>query len=322
MAERISASALKAMLHDGEEIAVLDVREEGVFARRHMLLASNAPLSRLELRAPLVVPRRSTRLVLVDAADGRAERATEVLSANGYTQVRVLAGGIEGWAAAGYAVYSGMNVPSKAFGEFVEHHYGTPHMEPRELHARVAAGEKVVLLDSRPLAEYRKMSIPGGIDCPGAELVYRVPDLVKSPDALVVVNCAGRTRSIIGAQSLINAGIPNKVVALKNGTMGWHLAGFKLAHNQDEIAPAPGLAALSQARKSARQVARRFGVQYVTVAQVREFARQLDERTLYLFDVRSPEAYEAGHLHSTVSAPVGQLVMATVSYLSSRNAGV
>ena len=145
----------------------------------------------------------------------------------------MLAGGIEAWASAGYAVYSGMNVASKAFGEFVEHHYRTPHIEPLELTERVTAGEKVVLLDSRPLAEYRKMSIPGGIDCPGAELVYRVPDLVKSPEALVVVNCAGRTRSIIGAQSLINAGIPNKVVALKNGTMGWHLAGLKLAHNQD-----------------------------------------------------------------------------------------
>src|SRR5262245_28271106 len=322
MPKFVTAKTLKAMLRDGDEIAVLDVREEGVFARRHMLLASNAPLSRLELRVPRLVPRRSTRLILVDAADDRSQRAADVLSASGYTQIHILTEGIEGWAAAGYPVYSGMNVPSKAFGEFVEHHYGTPHIDARELQARVEAGEKLVLLDSRPLPEYRKMSIPGGIDCPGAELVYRVPDLVKSPDALVVVNCAGRTRSIIGAQSLINAGIPNKVVALKNGTMGWHLAGFKLAHNQDEIAPAPGLAGLSHARKSARRVAKRFGVQYVTVAQVREFGRQLDRRTLYLFDVRSPEEYEAGHLHSTISAPGGQLVQATDSYMATRNARV
>jgi hypothetical protein len=31
------------------------------------------------------------------------------------------------------------------------------------------------------------------------------------------VNCAGRTRSIIGTQSLINAGVPNPVTALRNG---------------------------------------------------------------------------------------------------------
>lgn len=322
MTGRVTAQELKKMLHDGDEIAVLDVREEGVFAKGHLLLASNAPLSRLELRAPLLVPRRSTRLVLVDADDGRSERAAATLTLNGYPHVHVLAGGIEAWASAGYAVYSGMNVPSKAFGEFVEHHYRTPHIEPLEVTERVTAGEKVVLLDSRPLAEYRKMSIPGGIDCPGAELVYRVPDLVKSPEALVVVNCAGRTRSIIGAQSLINAGIPNKVVALKNGTMGWHLAGLKLAHNQDEIAPAPGLSALNQARRSAKRVARRFGVKYVTVAQVRDFALQLDERTLYLFDVRSPEEYEAGHLHSTISAPGGQLVQTTDAFMATRNARV
>ena len=51
--------------------------------------------------------------------------------------------------------------------------------------------------------------------------------MAPKPETLVVVNCAGRTRSIIGAQSLINAGVPNKVVALRNGTMGWNLAGFK-----------------------------------------------------------------------------------------------
>ena len=52
-------------------------------------------------------------------------------------------------------------------------------------------------------------------------------DLAPDPDTLVVVNCAGRTRSIIGCQSLRNAGIANEVVALKDGTMGWELAGFE-----------------------------------------------------------------------------------------------
>ena len=69
------------------------------------------------------------------------------------------------------------------------------------------------------------MNIPNGIDVPGAELAYRIHDLAPNPETTVVVNCAGRTRSIIGAQSLINAGVPNPVVALENGTMGWHLAG-------------------------------------------------------------------------------------------------
>ena len=299
----LAATALKKQLHDGREIAVLDVREEGVFAKRHLLLAASVPLSRLEIRVPLLVPRRSTRIVLCDGNEGLAQRAAAVLQRNGYTDVKVLDGGVDAWAAQGYEVYSGINVPSKAFGEFVEHHENTPRMPAQEIKARVDAGESVVILDSRPLAEYTKMSIPGGIDCPGAELAFRAHDLIPSPDTLVVVNCAGRTRSIIGAQSLINAGIANRVVALKDGTMGWHLAGFELARGQTHCAPSPTSTGLAAARAAAARVAKRFGVRYIDVAKVAQFAREMDRRTLYLFDVRSPEEFAAGHLAQSRSTP-------------------
>jgi rhodanese-related sulfurtransferase len=317
-----SAVQLKKMLHDGAEIAVLDVREEGVFAKRHLLLAASAPLSRLEIRMPLLVPRRSTRTVICDGGEGLAGRAAMVLMRNGYTDVTVLDGGVDAWAAAGYEVYSGINVPSKAFGEFVEHHENTPRMPAQEIKARVEAGESVVILDSRPLTEYSKMSIPGGIDCPGAELAFRAHDLIASPDTLVVVNCAGRTRSIIGAQSLINAGLTNRVVALKDGTMGWHLAGFELARGQERCAPPPTPAGLVKAREAAARVAKRFGVRYIDVATVARFAQEMDRRTLYVFDVRSPAEFAAGHLHSTINAPGGQLVQTTDAFAATRNARI
>ena len=147
-----------------------------------------------------------------------------VLRRHGWRNISVLAGGVPGWKLAGHELFSGVYVPSKAFGEYVEHECGTPRISAAELKAKLDAGEDVVVLDSRPMSEYRVMNIPGALDCPGAELVYRVHEVVKSPRTLVVVNCAGRTRSIIGAQSLINAGLPNRVMALQNGTMGWHLA--------------------------------------------------------------------------------------------------
>ncbi len=319
-AQRVTPRELKSCLHDGGEIAVLDVREEGVFAHSHLLLASPVPLSRLEMRAPLLVPRRTARVVLCDGNDGLAQRAARKLAQHGYSDVRVLEGGVVAWAAQGYEVYSGVNVPSKAFGEYVEHHENTPRMTAQEIKARLDAGEKVVILDSRPLAEYRKMSVPGGIDCPGAELVYRVHDIAPAPDSLIVVNCAGRTRSIIGAQSLINAGIPNRVVALKDGTMGWHLAGFELARGQHRLAPPPTKAGLTQARWAAARVGKRFGVRTINVATVARFAREMDRRTLYLFDVRSPEEYAAGHLANTVNAPGGQLVQTTDAFAATRNA--
>jgi len=160
----------------------------------------------------------------------------------GWLDVCVLEGGLAAWP---YTRYSGVNVPSKAFGEWVERHFATPHLSARDLRARVDAGERLVMLDSRPMREFRRMSIPGAIDCPGAELVYRVHDLLEDDTTTVVVNCAGRTRSILGAQSLRNAGLPNPVFALEGGTMGWELAGFEVAGGCDGHAPLPREAGLA-----------------------------------------------------------------------------
>jgi rhodanese-related sulfurtransferase len=320
---RASPQQVRAMIRDGGEIALLDVREEGVFADRgHPFFAVSLPLSRLELKIRALVPRPSTRIVVYDDGEGLAERAAAKLAHFGYDNVSVMASGASAWAAAGYELFTGVNVPSKAFGEFVEHRCGTPHIAAAELKSRLDSGEDVLIVDSRPLPEFRNMSIPGALDCPGAELVYRVPDLVRGPQTLVVVNCAGRTRSIIGAQSLRNAGLPNPIVALENGTMGWELAGLELARGRAETAPPPSPAGLERARLLARSVARRFGIRQIDDAGINRFRTEAAERTLYLFDVRSPEEFAAGHLAGARSAPGGQLVQATDAYMATRNARV
>src|SRR5256885_2464173 len=168
---RVSAAALRAMLLDADELALIDVREERIFSESHLLFARSVPLSRLELRMARLVPRRATRIVLVDAADGLAERAAKVLAQAGYSNLQILTGGIAAWAAAGFELFSGVNVPSKAFGEFVEHAAGTPSIAADELEQWMRTGADVVVLDSRPLEEYARISIPTAINVPGAELV-------------------------------------------------------------------------------------------------------------------------------------------------------
>ena len=318
---RIAPQELRALVSAGGEIAILDVREEGVHARNHLFLATSAPLSHLELRIGRLVPRLDACIVLVDDDEILAQRAGRVLRRLGYRDLHVLAGGNAAWKAAGYEIYSGMHVPSKAFGEHIEHHDNTPRIAAAELTAKLDAGEDLVVLDSRPMSEYRVMNIPGSLDCPGAELAYRVHQAAPRPTTLVVVNCAGRTRSIIGAQSLINAGIPNKVVALKNGTMGWHLAGLELEHGQSRSAAAPVGNALKKARTAAAKVAKRFGIRKISLAELKAF--QDDKaKTTYLFDVRSPEEYAAGHFAGSVSAPGGQLVQATDTYAAVQGARI
>ena len=318
----VSATELRRMLDDGEELALLDVREEGTFFKSHLLLAVSLPLSRLELKLADLVPRRGTRTVLCDAGDGLAERAAVKMAGWGYDDIAILEGGVAAWGKAGFELFSGMNVPSKAFGEFVEHEYGTPSISAEELKAMMDAGEKLVVLDSRPMDEFNLMNIPRGICCPGGELAYRIHEMVPSPDTTIVVNCAGRTRSIIGAQALIDAGVENKVVALRNGTMGWHLAGLQLEHGNTRKAPEVTTGGIEKARKAAAAVAARFGVQTIDARTLQAWRDESDRRTLYILDVRSPEEYEAGHLPGSISAPGGQLVQATDRWAGTRNARI
>src|SRR5919197_842201 len=242
-----------------------------------------------------LVPRRSASIVVFDGGEGLARLAAERLVEVGYTSVEMLEGGCAGWKVAGGELFSGINVPSKAFGEFVEHRYGTPRSTAAELRELQASGANLVVLDSRPFEEYQRMSIPGGIDTPGAELVFRMHDLAPDPGTLVVVNCAGRTRSIIGCQSLRNAGIPNRVVALKDGTMGWELAGSGCERGAARRAPEPSAAGRAKAQALADDVARRYGVKFADSGLVHRWLEDA-KRATYLFDVRTREEFEAAHI--------------------------
>ena len=317
----ISPPELKRLLLGDDEIALLDVREQGAFSEAHLLFAACVPLSRLELLVGDLVPRSDTPVVVVDESghSGLDRRALERLHGLGYTDVRVLDGGIAAWRTAGFELFSGVNVPSKAFGEFVERTCETPRLTAAEVKRMLDEGRDMVIVDARPFEEYRRMNIPSATDMPGAELALRIHDAAPDPETFVVVNCAGRTRSIIGAQSLINAGIRNPVAALKDGTMGWHLAGFELEHGSTRTAPPPSAAGMARAKAAARRVAERFGVRTVGPATVEQW-RRTPGRTTYLLDVRSPDEYAEGHLPGYRNAPGGQLVQATDEFVAVRNA--
>lgn len=317
----VAPATLKAWLRDGAELAILDAREEGEFSRSHLFWAVPCPLSVAEIRAARLVPRRSVRVVCTDGGEGYAERLADILRGLGCTDIHVLQGGTPAWGAAGYELFSGVNVPSKAFGEWVEHHYGTPSVDAAELKAMQDSGEDLLVVDSRPMAEFRAMSIPGGIDVPGAELAYRVPSLLASPATTVVVNCAGRTRSILGAESLRQAGLPNPVVALRNGTMGWELAGFRCDRGREDRYPEGTPPDAAESHTRARRFAASHGTRRLDRAGL-DALRADASRTTYLFDVRDPQEYAAGHLGGAVSAPGGQLVQATDEWVAVRHARV
>ncbi|QLF94656.1 rhodanese-related sulfurtransferase [Pseudomonas sp. ABC1] len=316
-----SFHAIRQALLEQREVALIDVREEAPFAEEHPLFAANIPLSKLELEIHARVPRRDTAITLYDDGEALAQVAAERLIALGYSDVALLEGGLAGWREAGGELFRDVNVPSKAFGELVESIRHTPSLAAEEVKALLDAKADVVVLDARRFDEYQTMSIPSGISVPGAELVLRARELAPDPSTRVIVNCAGRTRSIIGTQSLVNAGLPNPVAALRNGTIGWTLAGQPLEHGQSrrfgEVSPATH----QRAAQDARAVADKAGVGRASLADLQRWQAEAG-RTTYLFDVRTPEEYEAGHLPGARSTPGGQLVQETDHYASVRGARV
>ena len=317
----ISPQELRRHWIDRREIALLDVREEGPFSSSHPLFAVSVPVSEIEEKLPSLVPRLSAPIVVYDDGEGYAERAVSRIAALGYIDVSTLDGGLEGYSRYG-EVYRDVNVPSKAFGELVESIRHTPSLPAAEVKKILDTQEDVVVVDARRYEEFNTMSIPRGRSCPGGELVYRIHDAAPSPETLVIVNCAGRTRSIIGTQSLINVGIANKVLALRNGTIGWTLEGLEVDRKKTQRVPDPSKKSQASARKNAERWANHVGIPVIDATTLAKYREEAESRTLYTLDVRDPDEYVIEHPLGFLSAPGGQLVQAIDEWVGVRGARI
>ena len=304
IAPTVTPSQVRCALLLRDEIALLDLRHEAAYATGHPLFAANMAADRITLEAETRLPRKNVPIVVYDAGEGVVPQAADRLRAMGYTDVRQLDGGLQAWQMAGFELFRDVNSYAKAFGEMVESRRHTPSLSADEVAGLMASKANIAVLDVRRFDEYATMNIPGSISVPGAELVLRAGRAAPDPETTIIVNCAGRTRSIIGTQSLINAGVANKVLALRNGTIGWTLAGQDLEHGADRRGE---IGLFEGAKTNACEVAYRAGVRHVGIAEAIALEGQTS-RTLYRFDVRASEDYAAGHLRGFRHYPGGQLV--------------
>jgi rhodanese-related sulfurtransferase len=311
----MTADALAAGLHrpDGawpdRRWALFDVREQGEAERGHIPSATPLPRRLIEFRLPELVPAKRTRIVVYDSGNGgdrRAVLAARTMRSHGYEGACVLAGGLEAWRALGEPISEGVNVPCKEFGERVLAEDGVPYVDADALHRRLADGKRLAICDVRTLEEYESGHVPGGYSTPGFELALRLGEFSEANDG-IVVNCAGRTRSIIATATLRRLGARN-VWALENGTMGWRLAGRKLVSGSPPGLPAASPEGHRAARGEAAGLARAEGVRRIAADELAGLRDGPAERTGYVFDVRPLADFRAGHVPGAVALPGGQAV--------------
>lgn len=319
MTTMIPASDLDDVLATLDSYALLDVRERGEYALGHISGACPLPRGLVEVLTQRLVPWAGVPLVVYCEDGHRSVLAAETLEGLGYRDVRVVTGGIAAWRSLGNTPEEGVNVLGKMYGEKVATIGGVEQLEPDQLAALQAEGD-ILILDARTKIEYDRGHIPGAVSVPGGELAA---SLLSIPEdrvpGTVVVHCAGRTRSIVGAQLVKGLGFPN-VYALRNGTMAWRMSGRDLEYDARALEQSVTAHGTARATDFAARFVRGQGADPWTVEDLVD-AQQCG-RPLYILDVRQVGEFEAGRVDGAISCPVGQLTNAADEQLAVRGAAI
>ncbi len=309
----VEAKTVKNWISDNKEIAFIDVRELAQHTAGHPLFSISIPFSKFEINIEKLLPNKKVRLVLFDNNNGISEITYRLAKNLKYTNIFILKNGVDGWKRSKFHLFDGVNVPSKSFGELVEKKFKTPSITALQLSKKQREKKDIIILDGRPFDEYNKMSIPGSVCCPNAEIPYRISGILKSSNTEIIINCAGRTRSIIGAQALINFGIKNKVYALENGTQGWFLANLKLDHRKTKfLNKTPNNKKIIELRNKVVSLLKN-NVEIIDFNQAQKLINN-ENITTYIFDVRA-NTNQKKELSEIRNVPGGQLVQATDKYI-------
>jgi rhodanese-related sulfurtransferase len=314
----MKCSELSELMLSNGLYAVFDVRERGEYNARQISFATSLPRSQIEFRIASLVPNREIPLVVYDEGGERARLAARTLLELGYTHVSILDGGLAVWEKEERPVVSGVNVPSKAFGEKVQHEQAVPDISPEELKQLLDRNAEIVIFDVRTPEEYGRFCIPGGVNVPGGDLVLWADALKRKPESKVIVNCAGRTRSIIGTAALKRLGLTN-VFELRNGTMGWVLAGFDLETRPNRQGPNAPEQSRAQAVDLALRIAEEEKITWISSEGLLDATAGNASGVTYVIDVRSEDEYEKGHVPGSLNVPGGQAVQRTDDFIAVRN---
>jgi rhodanese-related sulfurtransferase len=297
--------------------AVFDVRERGEFNLGQISNATSLPRSQIEFRIVELVPDRRIPIVVYDEGEGRAALAARTLGEFGYENISILDGGLPEWRKEKLPAVSGQrsSKASSARRFIMKEPFPKSPEELKSLQERAA---DPIIFDVRTPEEYGRFCIPGGFNVPGGDLILWAGMLRRKPETTVVVNCAGRTRSIIGTAALLRMGLSN-VRALKNGTMGWVLGGLELESPPTRVVPSPTDESCKLAMEIALRIAQEEKIPWISTDELADQPPANDREVTYLIDVRSDGEYKDGHIPKSLNVPGGQAVQRADDFVAVRN---
>ena len=323
MANTISAHDLNTLMHNDNDglYAVIDVRDWGEFSLGQIPGASCIPRGSLEKYISVLVPQIAIHTVLYCDTGQRSMRAAASLESLGYTTVSILDGGVNAWTAAGYETQHGWSLRGKEYGERLQVEQGIPDIMAEELHARLTHGEQLYIFDTRTEPEFQAAHLPGAYCAPGGQLALIAPEVVQDTNRTIVTNCAGRTRSILGAHILRRMGFAN-VYALNGGTGAWRIAGYAEELEKGEGTSLPTLAetSITACEQFAEQLAKEDDIPSLTAQEL--YARQTSGELVYVLDVRLLDEYQAGHIPGAHFCPGTQVALLVESLVGVKNAPI
>jgi rhodanese-related sulfurtransferase len=319
---KVSAKYVKKLTDSDEVYALIDVRDRKEYIDSQILMASHIPRYLLEEKIPVVVPVKTTNVILYSNEEKRARLAAQTLIKGGYTNVSVLDGGIEAWKNAGYPIVTGEHVFSKGFGEIVgELRKTVITITPQELNEMLQSDDDYVVIEVRPEEEVEITgSIPGAVNIPGVELILKVHDYFKAGKK-IIFTCAGRTRGFIASATVKLLGFP-PVYDLLNGTLNWKLAGFIL-EKPVPYAPPATEESKRQAETRVNALIEKESIPFIEPDSLKTLiGRQSDKETLYLIDVRTRDEFILNHISGAIHFPGGQAIQDTDDLMVVHNAAI
>ena len=292
---------LFAALYDaGTSFALIDSRERRDYVAGHWFGSTNIPLSLFSTRLGYLLQEPDFPIHFLDWQDKASAEAIHQLKAIGFRNITIH--NTQKPAMMGRGFVKGEYVWSKAFGEVVAHEIDLPEVTPKQY---LADYQDAQLFDVRPTAEYQDFTLPKSQSLPNSLLLANVQAL-KDTGKMSLLHCAGRTRSIIGAFTLMASGYDGPFAVFRGGTQAWQLDGYEREHDANRL-----FAADHEASDAVAGFLRRWQIPATRVTSDGLGAFVDDHKTELLFDVSDDGATGQPLAHGVIKISGTNLIQQT-----------